>query len=249
MGSAAAAHVKPGKVSGLGNTASNTNAAPMSDADAEKLYGIKPQKNALGGPFRPGWHLTGELGPELKFENRSGYVANNRAMRQLADYADRVGSVMRPSATRAVQSGAGRIRPMLRQVGLRQPAAKGAERGKSIVPGVVKEALRFVPAQTVGMAKLGRARNSDALTGHAGQLAEAVRSLSADRMEAVFAQPAAAAPSAAPVAGPQTVTNQYTIHAAGADAREVIRLLRDEERRNSGNGLFDRAPTTGPFGR
>jgi hypothetical protein len=54
------------------------------------------QKRALGGPFGPGWSLTGELGPELKFENRSGYVANNRAMRQLAGYADRIGGMMAP---------------------------------------------------------------------------------------------------------------------------------------------------------
>ncbi len=206
VGSAAAAHVKPGKVSGLGNTASNTNAAPMSDADAQKLYGIKPQKNALGGPFRPGWHLTGELGPELKFENRSGYVANNRAMRQLAGYADRVGSVMRPA-----QRTAGAVSPLLRQSGMRQAAARAA--------------------------------------GRVGEMSGAVRSGIGERIEAAFAQPAAPARSAAAGTGAQTITNHYTINAAGADAQEVIRLLRVEERRNSGNGLFDRAPTFGPFGR
>jgi len=51
------------------------------------------QKRALGGSFLPGLVLSGENGPELKFENRSGYVANNRAMRQLADYAAKAGEL------------------------------------------------------------------------------------------------------------------------------------------------------------
>lgn len=63
------------------------------------------QTNALGGAYGRGWHLTGEKGPELKFENRAGYVADNRAMRQLASHADRVSSLFgnngsaRPTAT------------------------------------------------------------------------------------------------------------------------------------------------------
>lgn len=52
-------------------------------------YGIPLQTNADGGAYRPGWHLTGELGPELKFETRSGFVATNRQLRQMADISDR----------------------------------------------------------------------------------------------------------------------------------------------------------------
>ena len=52
------------------------------------------QQNALGGSFARGFSLTGEKGPELKFENRAGYIANNRALRQLAGYSDRVSSLM-----------------------------------------------------------------------------------------------------------------------------------------------------------
>ena len=69
------------------------------------------------------------------------------------------------------------------------------------------------------------------------------------RIEAVFSQTAAPALAAAPAQASQTVTNHYTINAPGADAREVLRLLKREEQRNAGNGLFDRAPATGPFGR
>jgi hypothetical protein len=52
-------------------------------------YGIPLQTNADGGEYRPGWHLTGELGPELKFETRSGFVATNRQLRQMSDMSDR----------------------------------------------------------------------------------------------------------------------------------------------------------------
>jgi hypothetical protein len=41
----------------------------------------------------------------------------------------------------------------------------------------------------------------------------------------------------------------YTIHAAGASAEEVIRLVERKSRQAAGNGLFDRAPSTGPYGR
>ncbi len=117
----------------------------------------KLQTNALGGPFGRGWHLTGERGPELKFENRSGYVANNRALRQLAGYASRVDALFTPGA-----SG-------------------------------------------------GRASSS---------MAQAV-----------------------------TQHISYTIHAAGASAEEIIRILERKSRQAAGGGLFDRAPATGLYGR
>lgn len=42
-----------------------------------------PQTNARGGSYGPGWHLTGEQGPELKYETQSGYVAHNRALQRM----------------------------------------------------------------------------------------------------------------------------------------------------------------------
>jgi hypothetical protein len=68
---------------------------------------VKPQANALGGVFGRGWHLTGEKGPELKFENRAGYVADNRAMRQLASYADRAAGLVSGSGVPAVRGDGG----------------------------------------------------------------------------------------------------------------------------------------------
>lgn len=164
---------------------------------------FRPQKNALGGPFRPGWHLTGELGPELKFENRSGYVANNRAMRQLADYADRASSLLARPTAPAQRAGA-----------------------------VIERAAR---------AKMARAQaaKSKATPNPAVEA----------RVNALFSVESNAAKTAA--TAPATVTQhiEYTIHAAGASAEEVIRLIERKSRQAAGGGLFDRAPSTGPFGR
>lgn len=148
-------------------------------------------KNALGGPYQPGWHLTGEKGPELKFENRSGYVANNRAMRQLAGYADSVGALM--------GSGTARHGSMMGRQASR--ARTGAD--------------------------TGAAARIDALVGIGGTTS----------------------PRGAGAAQPVTQHITYTINAAGASAEEVIRLVERKSREAAGNGLFDRTPATGPFGR
>ncbi|RYH04137.1 phage tail tape measure protein [Salipiger sp. IMCC34102] len=55
--------------------------------------GIRP--NARGGSYGRGWHLTGEHGPELKFETRSGFVATNRQLRDLAEMSDRAAAAPR----------------------------------------------------------------------------------------------------------------------------------------------------------
>lgn len=52
--------------------------------------------------------LRGERGPELTYENRAGWVADARATRRLAGYADRIAGVMRPGAGQpALASAAG----------------------------------------------------------------------------------------------------------------------------------------------
>ncbi|WP_299298125.1 hypothetical protein [uncultured Tateyamaria sp.] len=163
---------------------------------------VRPQANALGGPFHPGWHLTGELGPELKFENRSGYVANNRALRQLAGYADRVGSLMQRSNT--------------------IPRSAGA---------VMDRASRLMSARNSAPARQQRAAAA-----------------MASRVDALIAPASAQAP-AATTAAPVTQHITYTINAPGASAAEVIRLIERKSRQAANNGLFDRTPTTGPYGR
>lgn len=47
----------------------------------------KPQKRAVGGTFRPGGLLVGEQGSELRYEDRSGFIANNRATERIASLA------------------------------------------------------------------------------------------------------------------------------------------------------------------
>lgn len=44
-------------------------------------------RRAAGGSHPPGWLLTGERGPEIRYESRGGYVAHNRALRQMAGTA------------------------------------------------------------------------------------------------------------------------------------------------------------------
>ncbi|MEP1637268.1 phage tail tape measure protein [Ascidiaceihabitans sp.] len=113
---------------------------------------MRPQANALGGPFRPGWHLTGELGPELKFENRSGYVANNRAMRQLASYADRVGSAMPQAQTmgRAAGASLSRAQQSLRS---HRTAPQGTTQALSAMSARIEAALGGgAPQQAAGTA-------------------------------------------------------------------------------------------------
>ena len=126
----------------------------LSSGGGHVKHGPRLQTNALGGVFGRGWHLTGEKGPELKFENRSGYVANNRALRQLAGFAERAASIGMP---------------------------KGG--------GIEAAGQRVV----------------------------------------------------------QNIT--YTINAAGASAEEVIRLIERKSHQAATNGLFDRVPATGPYGR
>ncbi|MEY8099022.1 hypothetical protein AB9F29_16595 [Falsihalocynthiibacter sp. S25ZX9] len=123
------------------------------------------QTNALGGPFGSGWHLTGERGPELKFENRAGYVANNRALRQAVTMSDRLAGNS-PMAARL--SGMG--------------GRSGARSGGAPNQGVT-----------------------------------------------------------------QSITNHF--HAAGVSASELLELAERKMRKQAQGGLYDRAPSSGPFGR
>jgi len=147
---------------------------PASGSSTDLISLATPK--ALGGAYTPGWLLTGEAGPELKFENRSGYIANNRALRQMAGYASRIGSVM-----------------------------------------------------SSGTSGRGGSRVNALLSGGAG---------------------GAARPSAGGSIARQVTQNiTYTINAAGASAEEVIRIIERKSRAAAGNGLFDRVPSTGLYGR
>lgn len=59
-----------------------------------------PPQRAVGGYFGRGPVLVGERGPELRFEDRAGYIATNRRLREMARNA------AIPAAAAAVMSGA-----------------------------------------------------------------------------------------------------------------------------------------------
>ncbi|MFV1530526.1 MULTISPECIES: phage tail tape measure protein [unclassified Phaeobacter] len=52
------------------------------------------QARARGGSFSPGWLLTGEEGPELRYADKGGFIAHNRALRGMLDMASRARSLM-----------------------------------------------------------------------------------------------------------------------------------------------------------
>jgi hypothetical protein len=174
---------------------------------------FRPQQNASGGPFGPGWHLTGEKGPELKFENRAGYVANNRAMRQLANFSGKVGSGM-PKMGLA-----------MRQV--RKPMRAAATSGIG----------QMKPAQM--------ARTASAVSGGSDM----------DSIKALIASITSGGPQGgADVTSPggstsQTIVKHITIQAQGANAQEVARLVREDDRRDRASRLFDGGPSSFPGGR
>ncbi|MGD9918609.1 MAG: phage tail tape measure protein [Paenirhodobacter sp.] len=55
----------------------------------------KVQARASGGAFNPGWLLTGENGPELRYATEGGYIAHNGALRGMLDLAMRARAVVR----------------------------------------------------------------------------------------------------------------------------------------------------------
>lgn len=57
--------------------------------------GSKVQERARGGSYGPGWLLTGENGPELRYANESGFIAHNRALRGMMNMAERTRDMVR----------------------------------------------------------------------------------------------------------------------------------------------------------
>ncbi len=47
------------------------------------------QARASGGWYKPGWLLTGEQGPELRYASEGGFIAHNRALRGMLNMASR----------------------------------------------------------------------------------------------------------------------------------------------------------------
>ncbi|WP_171178671.1 hypothetical protein [Ruegeria sp. HKCCD8929] len=83
---------------GIGDTQVSSSAANVSQAPA----GVGPNRRfALGGAFTRGPIMVGERGPELRFENRAGFIANTRALQHMSDRAAQVNALFSKSATPA----------------------------------------------------------------------------------------------------------------------------------------------------
>lgn len=56
---------------------------------------------ASGGSYGPGWQVTGERGPELRYASQSGYIAHNLALRNMLGMTERIranlGAASRPA--------------------------------------------------------------------------------------------------------------------------------------------------------
>jgi TP901 family phage tail tape measure protein len=63
----------------------------------------RAQARASGGPFRAGPVLVGERGPELRYEDRAGFIAHHRQLREMATLSD--AAVVDPLEPRAVAVG------------------------------------------------------------------------------------------------------------------------------------------------
>ncbi|MCF6432509.1 phage tail tape measure protein [Leisingera sp. MMG026] len=59
-----------------------------------KVQATNIQARARGGNYSPGWLLTGEEGPEMRYENKGGFIAHNRALRGMLDMAGRARSLI-----------------------------------------------------------------------------------------------------------------------------------------------------------
>lgn len=71
-----------------------TNAAVNVSLSGGAAAGGMVQPRASGGWFKPGWLLTGENGPELRYNTEGGFIAHNRALRGMLDMASTIGGIM-----------------------------------------------------------------------------------------------------------------------------------------------------------
>jgi hypothetical protein len=187
-----------------------------------KPKGLDITPRANGGGYDPGWLLTGEVGPELKFETRSGFVATNRQLRQMAELSDRAVSLpsvvgrnasqpidaklsapqlARSSSVRPLGATGARPLPQPSRVGFTRPAVALAERKMPALPES--------PPSSTGTLQSGSSGSDRQVVQH--------------------------------------ITHQ--INATGLSVEELIGELKRRERQASSSALFDRVPGTGFAGR
>lgn len=64
------------------------------------------QARAMGGSYAPGWLMTGERGPELRYERKGGFIAHNQALKRMVGMSREIAGNTsgRGSATSAIRS-------------------------------------------------------------------------------------------------------------------------------------------------
>ena len=135
---------------GLGG---DDNGVPAANSIPQGPQGVGPNRRyALGGAFPVGGILVGENGPELRYENRAGFIAHNRSMRQMATYADRLGSVAPQARTLGRTAGASMSRAQ-RSLRSHRTGPQGATRALSAMSARIEAALGGgAPQQAVAAA-------------------------------------------------------------------------------------------------
>ena len=83
--------------------AGNWVAGLFSDDEEEAQDPERPQARAVGGSFLPGALLVGEKGPEARFEDRAGFIATNRQLRDMAANAASIRGVSMRGLDRAAE--------------------------------------------------------------------------------------------------------------------------------------------------
>jgi len=206
-------------------------------------YGVPLQMNADGGEYRPGWHLTGELGPELKFETRSGFVATNRQLRQMAELSDRAASL--PPAVRRNAS-----QPLDGKLSAPQPARASSARPLGAALARPLPTRSETPRPTT--ARPGAGLGARPQPGRVGFTRPAA-ALSDRKMRAL---PEAPATSSAELRSGSSGSDRqvvqhitHQINATGVSVEELINELKRRERQAASSALFDRVPGTGFAGR
>lgn len=147
------------KIAALAQSVRDALAAlnPLGDVNVSVTVGSKSrletrekngvQARASGGWYKPGWLLTGEQGPELRYATESGFIAHNRALRNMMDMASRTRELMSGIGFEGIAAG-----PALATVAASAPAQGGApitfspqyNMPMTFEPGTDAEAVRAV---------------------------------------------------------------------------------------------------------
>jgi len=200
----------------------------------------RPQARAVGGSFRAGGLLVGERGRELRFENRSGFIANNRDTERLLARSEKAHQNFR-----LVQSGkSGLVGDRAQKRPIAEPIKLAGRQPRATVPArAIAEPIRLAgqrPRATVPALPIVSESSREPRANN--QLSERIASL--------VSGPSAKIEAAGAVAGGggSSVTNHINIHAAGMSAQSILDELERRLRDAQSGSLYDGARGYGQYG-